>query len=165
MEELIIDESNWDQIFKDHFFDIRRNAPKRGQVMACYTAVAELVEGELKKDLIHLLSMTAKVNECVTLLKKMGCAEEKDAIRICREIAEDLQAGKTAQEISAKVYEYVLKAFYYTESKYVPTSDPHWSCIEIKNLDEFIERSEKTKEGTITSRIIMDEEKKDEESI
>lgn len=152
MTELIIDDSN----FGEYFFDIRKFAPKRGQVMACYTAVAELVEGELKNDLIYLLSMTSKVSESVTLLQKMGCAEEKDALRICREIAEDLNAGKTAQEIVDKKHEYLLRAYYYTNKEYIPTDDKHWSYVDIKNLDEFIERTEKTKEGTITSRIIKE---------
>ena len=153
-------DEEWEQIFKEYFFDVRRNAPKKGQVMACFTIIAELVEGDLKSDLIHLLSTTSKVNECVTLLRKMGCAEEKEAMRVCREIAEDLYAGKSAAEIIAKPYQYLLKAFYYVEPQYIP-NDIHWSHIEIKNLDDFIEHSENVKGKTITTRIIKNKESVD----
>lgn len=155
-----IDESNWDQIFKEHFFDVRRNAPKRGQVMACYTAGAELIEGDLKRDLIYLLASTPKVHESVLLLQKMGCADEKDAMRVCREIVEDLKSGKSKNEIMAKPYKYLLRAFYYVEPEYIPSDDRNWHYVEIKNLNEFIEHTEKTKSGlTITSRIIKPENK------
>ena len=157
-EELVIDGSNFDQ----YFFDVRRYQPKRGQVMARFTAVVELVDGELKNDLIYLLTMTGKARECVTLMTKMGCASEKDAIRICREIAEDLQAGMSGREILDKKYEYVLNSYYYTDKENVPTDDSHWSFVEIANLDEYIEHVEKTKEGTIKSRMVLPNEEEPE---
>jgi hypothetical protein len=36
--------------FDSYFFDVRKNGPKKGQVMAKFSAVAELVdEGRLKR--------------------------------------------------------------------------------------------------------------------
>lgn len=148
-DDLVIDESNFD----DYFFDVRKNAPKRGQVMACYVAEAELVDGDLKRDLIYLLSMTSKVSESVTLLRKIGLASEEDAVRICREIAEDLQEGMTAKEILAKPYTYKFQAFYYTDRELVPKDNAHWTVVELRNLEEHIE---KTGSGmTVTSKINM----------
>ena len=152
-----IDESNWDQIFKEHFFDVRRNPPKRGQVMACYTAGGELIEGELKKDLVNLLCVTPKVHESILLLQKMACMEEKDAMRICREVLEDLKSGMTREEIITKPYKYLLRVFYYVESEYIPSDDPHWHYVEIKNLEEFIQHTEKVGNRVITSKIIKGE--------
>lgn len=149
-EELIIDESN----FHEYFFDVRKNAPKPGQVMAVYTAEAELIDGDLKRDIVYLLSCTSKYKQCVIMLKKIGLAEETDAVRVCREIAEDLKNGMTSREICKKSYTYKFKAFYYTEKENIPADNPHWSYMEIKNLDEHIEKTEHIAGGTITSKII-----------
>jgi hypothetical protein len=135
-EDLVIDETN----FNDYFFDVRKHAPKRGQVMACYTATAELIEGNLKRDLVYLLSMTDKVNESVQLLRKIGLASEEDSVRVCREIAEDLNAGLVAKEIMNKVYEYKFQAFYYTDKELVPMDNPAWSIVDLRNLDEHIDK-------------------------
>ena len=51
MSELVIDESN----FTEYFKDCRIHRPERGDVMAKYTAIAEFVDGAMKKDVIHLL--------------------------------------------------------------------------------------------------------------
>jgi hypothetical protein len=149
-EELIIDETNFDQ----YFFDVRKHSPKLGQVMAVYTAEAELVDGDLKRDIVYLLSCTSKYKQCVAMLKKMCWAEESDAVRLCREIAQDLHSGMTAKEIGAKPYTYKFRAFYYTEKENVPSDNPHWSFMEIKNLGEHIEKIEHLPGGTIKSKVV-----------
>ena len=51
MNEVIINENN----FEEYFFDVRKHKPKHGQVMARYAAVAEFVDGMMKKNIIDLL--------------------------------------------------------------------------------------------------------------
>ena len=148
--ELVIDESNFNQ----YFFDVKNHSPKFGQVMAVYTAESELVDGDLKRDIIYLLSCTSKYKQCVAMLNKIGLASHADSIRICMEIAQDLKNSKTSQEIRDKPYAYRLEAFYYTEKENIPSNDPHWSFMEIKNLGEHIEKTEHVAGGTIKSKII-----------
>jgi hypothetical protein len=157
--ELVIDETNFDQYFKD----VRTNAPEPNQVMAVYSAVAELVDGNLKRDLIYLLSHTSKYSESVTLLRKIGWAEQGDAIRICREIVEDLVNGTSSEEVLAKSYSYKLEAFYYVNREYIPKNDPHWSFVEIVNLADKTEKVEHVPGGEIRSKIIFEGEKSSRE--
>jgi len=136
MTDLVIDESNFTQYFKD----CRIHRPERGDVMARYTAIAEFVDGAMKKDIIHLLLNHDKAVAATNVLRKLGCATEKDAVRICREIAEDLANGMTTEQVEQKAYEYSLEAFYYTKKEYVPTDDPHWQVINLTNLDTFLDK-------------------------
>lgn len=148
IDEVEITESN----FNEYFFDVRLNRPKRGQCMAKYTAIAELVDGNLKRDVIYLLSCTNKVNESIELLRKIALMDEGDAIAICLDIAKRLYDKEDSDKIANYPHEYKLEALYYTQEEHVPKDDPHWSVIELKNLEEFIEQTEK---GTIKSKIVM----------
>lgn len=134
-EELIIDEFN----FQQYFFDARQNKPKKGQILAKYTANAELREGRLKTDLLSLLK-TDKVKGAIQVLHKLGGARYPDNIRVCREILEDFISGLSEEEIIKKPYKYVLEQLFYTERQYVPQNDPHWSTIDLlfdrKELEE-----------------------------
>lgn len=135
-DELVIDETNFDQ----YFLDVRKEKPQKGQVMACYTAMAELVDERLKSDLVYLLSQTNKVRQCVLLLKKLVWADEKDAIRVCREIAEDVNGGLTMKEIAEKSYKFLMRAHYYVKPEYIPKDDPHWSYSELIDLTQKTEQ-------------------------
>jgi hypothetical protein len=137
-EELVIDENN----FNHYFRDCRITRPEKGDIMAKFTAVAEFIDGRMKKDIIDLLSnKEGKVNAAIQVMRKLGCATEKDAIRICKEICKDLSSGMKPEEVEAKVYKYQMETFYYTKKDYVPLNDPHWSLIGIANLDEFLDKS------------------------
>jgi len=142
-DDLVIDESN----FADYFHDVRRNKPRRGQVIARYSAVAELVEGRLKEDLIYLLTQCHGGGQSAArVMRKLGGATERDSLRVPREMAEDLLGGMTPEEVVAKPYKYQAEFFYYTEPQNVPYGDPHWDIINIRNLDEFCTELE-DKEG------------------
>lgn len=137
-QELVIDESNFAQYFKD----CRNSRPEKGDIMAKFTAIAEFVDGRMKKDIIELLSnKDNKVNAAIQVMRKLGCATEKDAIRICKEICQDLSSGMKIEEVEAKAYKYQMETFYYTKKEFVPIDDPHWSLIGLLNLDEFLDRS------------------------
>lgn len=148
-DELVIDESNFSQYFKD----VRLAKPERGEIMAQYCAMAELVEGRLKSDLIDLiLNKDGKIIAATQVMRKLGCASEIDSIRVCKEIASDLNSGLDVKEVERKAYKYKLEMFYYTKKEYVPVGDPHWSVISITNLDEFLDAANQKLE--LSSRII-----------
>jgi hypothetical protein len=77
-DELVIDESNFDQ----YFFDLRRHTPKKGQIIACYTTMAELIEGDEKGHLIDLLFKKDKALPATQVMRKLFCADEKDSLRV-----------------------------------------------------------------------------------
>jgi uncharacterized protein YdaT len=153
-EELIIDESNFEQYFRD----CRRSKPERGDIMARYSAVAEFVDGHMKRDIIDLLLNRDKAISATQVMRKLGGATERDAVRICKEIAEDLASGMSQEEVEKKVYTYNLELFYYTKKEYMPVDDPHWSTISLENLDEFLDQS--NQKMTIKSKFLEAEEVK-----
>jgi hypothetical protein len=144
-------DENWTEIFEKHFFDARKNAPKKGQILAKYIAVAEFIEGRMKKDIIHLLQID-KATAAAQLLKRMGGAKEPDCYRVCAEMAEDLLLGSSEEEVEKKPYKYKLEQFFYTEKQYVPRDDPHWQTIELlwdhkdvlQKIEDAMEKSEET---------------------
>lgn len=157
-KEVVIDESNFDS----YFFDVRWNKPQRGQVMARYAAMAEFVDGRLKKDVIDLIYNKDKAEAATRVMRKLGCATEKDSIRICKEIAKDLVSGMTPEQVEDKVYKFTIEVFYYTKAEYVPKDDPHWSIISLKNLDEFLDASQQ--KIRVTSKVVESEATNGDES-
>lgn len=148
-EELVIDQNN----FGEYFRDCRVSKPERGDILAKYSAVAEFVDGPMKKDVINLLQKD-KALPATQLFRKIGCTSEKEAVRVCREICSDLISGNT--DVEQKPYKYIMEIFYYTKKEYVPVDDPHWSVISLNNLDEFLDKE--NHKVTIKSRLISPEE-------
>ncbi len=127
-DDLVIDEKNFDQ----YFFDVRRHEPKDGQVLARFTAVADLVEGDMKRDLIYLLREVKGGGESAQrVMRKLGGATEKDSYRVLKEMGLDLLSGMSKEEVMAKPYTYQCEFFYYADPMHVPVNDPHWSVIRI----------------------------------
>jgi hypothetical protein len=137
--EIEIDEKN----FGEHFRDVRTCQMRRGDVIAQYTAVAELVDGAEKRQLISLLSGTeGKMEATAQVMRKLLFANELDAYRVPRMMAEDLLAGMSEEEVALKPYRYTLEMFFYAEPADVPKDDPHWSIISILNADEIFAKNE-----------------------
>jgi hypothetical protein len=126
-----VDES----IFADQFFDVRRHKPNPGQVMSRFTAVADFVEGQAKKDVIGLLKID-KAYQAAQVMRKIHWAREPDCYRVLAEMCEDLAAGIPDKEVENKPYRFILEAFFYTDKKYVPKNDPHWDMIQLIEWDE-----------------------------
>ena len=137
MNELVINKDN----FYEYFRDVKNNKPQRDEVIARFTAIAEFMDGQMKRDVIDLLSNNGKTEAAIRVMQNIGSATEKEAIRICKEICKDLSEGMSFQEVENKTYEYQLEFFYYTKKENIPIDDPHWSIISIKNLDEFLDKS------------------------
>lgn len=133
MEDLVIDESNFGQ----HFRDVRVSKPERGEVMAQYTASADFVDGNEKRQVISLLTSTeGKMEATAQVMRKLLFASEVDAYRVPRLMAEDLMAGMGEEEVAAKPYRYTLEMFFYTKPENVPKDDPHWSSICLLNPED-----------------------------
>lgn len=128
-EKIVITEKN----FSEYFHDVRRSKPKKGQVLAKFTAVAEFVEGRGKRDIIMLLKMD-KAQQAVQVMRKIHGAREPDCYRVCREIAEDLLIVPE-EEVEKKPYEYVVEYFFYTQKDLVP-KNKHWETIQILEKNE-----------------------------
>ena len=129
-DEIVIDNSN----FHEYFFDIRKNGPQAGQVMAKFSAVAVFADGPEKRDVIDLLKID-KAFQATMVMNKIHCARLIDSYRVCREICEDLISGMTDDEVAAKEYEFVIESMFYTKKEYVPKRDPHWELLTTLQFD------------------------------
>jgi hypothetical protein len=134
-DELVIDETNFSQYFKD----IKNNKPEKDEILARYRAKAYLVDGVMKKDLMNLLMHNDSVS-ALKVMRKLGGAIEEDAFRVLKNMSNDLLNGVTPEEVEKKEYEYTYEAFYFTKPEYFPENDPHWTSISIKN--NFLEKKE-----------------------
>jgi len=133
-EEIVIDENN----FSEYFRDCRNSKPEKGDIIAKYSAIAELVSGSMKQDVVNLLKNFDGAVAATKILKKLAFASERDSVRICREICEDLAGGLTEEEVDKKSYSYEMEMFFYTKKEFVPWDNPHWSSIGILNLDDYL---------------------------
>lgn len=153
-DDVVIDATN----FKDYFFDVKNFKPKKGQIMAKYSAMAELVKGEEKKILIQLLAAPDKARAATAFMKKIMLATEADAMKVPIEIAKDLASGMDEKKVLNKVYKFQVEAFFYTWPECVPQGDPHWQCITIQDLtqdmiDEFLQESIKNSKEPINAKV------------
>ena len=138
-----INESNFDQYFKD----VRKHKPERGEIIAQYSASAELIDGNEKRQIISLLISTEnKMEATAQVMRKLLCASELDAYRVPRMMAEDLLKGMDEDEVASKPYKFTFEMFFYAKPEHIP-EDPHWSKISVLNLKEFLDKKEETKDS------------------
>lgn len=130
--------------FSQYFYDIRKNKPQKGQVMACYTAIAHFGDGSDKRYVIDLIRQNGKIQAAAQFLKKSAYAAEPDCWSLLKEMVSDLLSGMTIQEVAEKSYRYKLEIFYYTTPECIPANDPHWTTISIANLDQFLDNPQKS---------------------
>lgn len=155
-EELEINESNFNEYFKD----VRQHAPEKGDIIAKYSSCAEFVDGNEKRQIISLLLDTEnKMEATAQVMRKLLFASEIDAYRVPRMMADDLLSGISEDECAKKPYKYTLEMFFYSKPECVPSNDPHWNIISVLNLQEFLD---KTNEEQIQSRILSKEESQEE---
>lgn len=158
MQDQEINEGN----FGEYFRDVRTEAPERGDVMAQYSAVAELVDGQEKRQLISLLTSTeGKMEATAQVMRKLLFASEIDAYRVPRLMAEDLMSGMSVDEVASKPYKYTLEMFFYTKPEHVPKGDPHWTSISLLNIDEVSGRTLNEVETKIVAPEEIDRENVD----
>ena len=129
MTDIVIDDTNFDQ----YFFDVRRHKPKEGQIMVCYSCMADFAKGPEKRQIIDLLGMQEKAYAITQVMRKLLFASELDAIRVPLAMGRDLLSGKTYSQVEKKRYRYKIEMFYYTYPQYLPQGDPHWTSISLIN--------------------------------
>lgn len=112
--------------FGEYFFDIRKNKPKKGQVLARFTAVGEFIDGRGKRDIINLLK-TDKAYQAVQVMKKIHGAKEPCCYRVCREMVQDLLCMEE-EDVAKKPYHFVIEQYYYTDKECIP-EDKNWSIV------------------------------------
>jgi len=119
------------------FFPVETHRPRKGQVIACYTAMAELVDGEDKRAILDMLHRPgASVLSAQKFMRKRCHATESDSTRVLKAMLRDLQSGTTFEEVAAKPYKFTVELFYYTEPQNIPEDDPHWIQITLLNSDK-----------------------------
>ena len=138
--DLVIDESN----FKEYFFDVRLNKPQRGQVMATYTAVVELLDGPEKRQIIEFLRFTDKALAVVSMMRKALLAKDPYTFSVPIQMAQDLLNGKSEEEVRETPYKFVMEAAFWTQAEYIPMNDPHWACVSILNLEEHFAKKDES---------------------
>lgn len=136
-----------DENFNEYFFDVRTNEPKRGQIMACYSAIAFFGDGNEKRQILDLLMYTDKMVACAQVMRKLLLTSEVDSYRIPRLMAQDLASGMSRDEVARKEYKFVFEMMFYTEPQHVPQDDPHWKSISLLNLNEFLDKKEDIEES------------------
>jgi len=122
--------------YKSYFTDVRTGKPKPGQVMVCYSAMADFGRGPEKRQIIDLLNMEGKANAIVQIVKKLLFASTLDSIRLPLSMAKDLASGMSSKAVERKQYRYKIEMFFYTFEEYVPIDDPHWTIIKLINFNE-----------------------------
>ena len=151
-KELIIDENN----FSDYFKDVSVNhKPNKGEIIACYITRAKFGAGDLKSDVIS--SMKENVFSTIKILQKIAKARYLDSIIILKQMLSDKLSGMSDREIEDKEYEYIAEFFYYTKKEYVPTDDPRWSTLKIHNVDELLAGQNFSLEKRVDSGSQIDE--------
>lgn len=139
MSDLVIDEKNFDQYFRD----VKKSKPQRGDVMAVYKATAELASGNLKEQIVDALCTDdIGAKKAIQLLMKLGQTNRREATRLIKNVCADLFAGMPKSSVMAKSYTYVFEMFFYTKKEYIPENDVHWETVTMKNLDEFLDKSQ-----------------------
>lgn len=150
-QEIEINQDN----FSEYFRDVRTSIPEKGEIIAQYTASAEFIDGNEKKQIVSLLTSTEnKMEATAQVMRKLLFASELDSYRVPRKMAEDLLSGMTPEQVCEKPYKYTFEMFFYSKSEFVPKDDPHWSVISVLNLGEFLDK----KEAQIQTKILSKEE-------
>lgn len=130
--ELIIDSTNFDK----YFFETIKHKPKKGQVLARYTAMAELVDGDVKNAIINTI-LNSKIggDMAVQILKNTCHATDNYAESVAKDIANDLSGGMSVCDVKDKPYKLQIEYFYWTEIDNIPKDDVHWELISITNAE------------------------------
>jgi hypothetical protein len=131
MTDLEITQAN----FQNYFTDVRTNTPQPGQILTCYTAMADFIRGPEKRQIIDLLGKENKAEVITKVMRKLLFACEQDSIRVPLRMAEDLASGMSPKDVERKAYRFKIELFFYTWPEYVPQNDPHWKIIPLLNKD------------------------------
>jgi len=137
--------------FTKHFRHVDTSKPEKGDIIACFRAIAEIVDGADKKDLIFVCQQPNSAQAAAQMMRKVFNSAEHDVWGIPRMITEDLVNGMTEKEVEEKIYSYSLELFFYTKPQYLPPKDDpdskYWSLIKICNLEDYLKINIKDESG------------------
>lgn len=126
--EIEITNENFDQ----YFFDARKHRPQSGQVLAKFQAVAEFIEGQPKRDIIHLLKLD-KAKEAAQVMQRLHGCKPPYCYRVLIDMSEDL-LKMSEEEVEKKPYEMVVEFLFWAKREHVP-NDPRWETINVIKYD------------------------------
>jgi hypothetical protein len=118
--------------FGKNFFDVRKNKPQPGQVLARYRATAHFVDAWVKRNVMDMLlkNKDTGAEMAIKVLRNLCGAIYEDALRVALNITDDFMEGKTVEEVAATEYQMIIEFFFWTEAENIP-DDLHWSKIEL----------------------------------
>lgn len=122
--------------FTEYFFPAKPNyKPEKGQTLARWRATADFIDGWVKRNVIELLATNkAGAKTALSIMKKLVHAPEKEAIKVLREMAEDL-LNFSVKQVAEKPYRFTVEQFYWTRPEYIP-DDPHWELIKTNFVEK-----------------------------
>jgi hypothetical protein len=131
MDEIIITEENFSQYFRD----AANTRPEPGECLAVFRAIAELVDGNLKQDVINKLQENkVGCQNSIQILMKHAGMDYKEALRVCKEITADLIEFDCSHVLN-KPYKFLYENRYFTKKEHVPKDSPNWYVVGLKNID------------------------------
>ena len=117
-----------EQEFWSKFFDVKKHKPQKGQIMVVYEAIASLVKGAEKQQLVNLLCQPDKAIPVSQMMKNVFNACEEDSVSVPLQMLQDLREGMSIDKVLKKPYKFKMQMFFYTWPECVP-NDPHWKSI------------------------------------
>jgi hypothetical protein len=147
--DIIVSDEDWGK----YFFHVRLNKPKKGQIIARYTAMADMIEGFEKKNIINMLKNTDQVVPVTQAMTRCLNATELESYRVPRRMVQDMIDGMTEEQVYQKPYRYQMEMLYYAFPEHIPQNDPHWSAVSISNLEDAIAM----RDPRIESKILFEE--------
>ena len=142
--------------FTKYFRHIDSSKPEKGDILAKFGAIAEIVEGQDKDDLINLCLEDDSAKASSNMMRKIFHAAEWDVYGIPRHITEDCLNGMSVEEMKQKIYSYAMELFFYTKPEYMPQRDDpdakYWSLIQIVNLEDYLKIEVKDQDGNVVER-------------
>jgi len=128
-EEIEITEEN----FSEYFRDARKFKPQAGEVLAKFTAIANFVPSQAKRDIIYLLKLD-KAKEAAQVMNRIHGAKPPWSYRVPRLMAQDL-LKKTEKEVEETPYEMLVEYLFWTKKEYVPKGNQHWELLDVLQYD------------------------------
>jgi hypothetical protein len=152
-EDLVIDEEN----FLDYFRPVENGPPKEGEILANFKSMAELHDGEIKREIVRLLStedIGAKM--AIQVMEKLCKADKRWATRVITQICSDIYHGMNLEDVYKRKYEFMVHMSFYTKKEYVPKDNKHWSTLE---LEKTIKIDDQTNNIINDEKVIKEENK------
>ena len=117
--------------FPKYFREVGRSKPEKGESLVIFRSPAELVDGDVKKDVIeHMLENDFGAQHGIQVLMRNCSMSYADAMRVCKEICADMLVMEK-EAVMNKAYKFVFEKQYYANKKYVP-EDPRWEIVTLK---------------------------------